>query len=31
MVFYGSHISPHMLTTPEGYLICKDVPIGREC
>lgn len=29
MVFYGSHISPHMLTTPEGYLICKDVPIGR--
>ena len=29
MVFYGSHISPHLLTTPEGYLICKDVPIGR--
>ena len=29
MVFYGSLISPHLLNTPEGYLICKDVPIGR--
>lgn len=27
--FYGSRISEHMIQTPEGYLICKDVPIAR--
>ena len=29
MPFYGSKLSSHMLCTPEGYLICKDVNIGR--
>lgn len=29
MPFYGSKLSNHMLRTPEGYLICKDVNIGR--
>ena len=29
MPFYGSNLSSHMLCTPEGYLICKDVNIGR--
>ena len=27
--FYGSKISEHMTTTPEGFLICLDVPIAR--
>lgn len=27
--FYGSRISGHMIRTPEGYLVCKDVPIAR--
>lgn len=27
--FYGSKISDHMIETPEGYLICKSVPIAR--
>lgn len=27
--FYGSRISGHMIETPEGYLICKEVPIAR--
>lgn len=27
--FYGSKISEHMSTTPEGFLICLDVPIAR--
>lgn len=27
--FYGSKISDHMIETPEGYLICKAVPIAR--
>lgn len=27
--FYGSRISEHMTMTPEGYLICFDVPIAR--
>lgn len=27
--FYGSKISEHMTMTPEGYLICFDVPIAR--
>lgn len=27
--FYGSKISGHMIRTPEGYLVCKDVPIAR--
>ena len=26
---YGSQISPHLVDTPEGFLICKDVPIAR--
>ena len=29
LVYYGDHISPHMTTTPEGFLICRDVPIAR--
>lgn len=29
MPFYGSRISPHLYKTREGYLVCKDVPIGR--
>lgn len=29
IAFYGSQISDHMVKTPEGYLICKDVPINR--
>lgn len=28
-VYYGSRISDHLVRTPEGYLICKDVPIAR--
>lgn len=27
--FYGSKISGHMIRTPEGYLVCKEVPIAR--
>lgn len=29
MIYYGSQISPHIDKTPEGYLICRDVPINR--
>lgn len=27
--YYGDSISKNMTLTPEGYLICKNVPIGR--
>lgn len=27
--FYGSRISDHLIETPEGYLVCKEVPIAR--
>ena len=27
--FYGSKISEHITTTPEGFLVCLDVPIAR--
>jgi hypothetical protein len=27
--FYGSRISPNMTKTPEGFLICHNVPIAR--
>ena len=29
MTYFGSKISQHMSKTPEGYLICSAVPIGR--
>lgn len=29
VVYYGSRISDHITLTPEGYLICHDVPIAR--
>lgn len=29
LAYYGTRISPHMTDTPEGYLICHDVPIAR--
>lgn len=29
LAYYGSQISPHIVNTPEGFLICKDVPIAR--
>ena len=29
MIYYGSSISEHIDKTPEGYLICRDVPINR--
>ena len=29
IAYYGSTISPHMDVTPEGFLICRDVPIAR--
>lgn len=29
IAYYGSKISPHMTRSPEGYLICHDVPINR--
>lgn len=29
LAYYGDVISPNMARTPEGYLICKNVPIGR--
>lgn len=28
-MYFGSRISENMVKTPEGYLICKNVPIGR--
>ena len=27
--YYGSRISAHLIETPEGYLVCKNVPIAR--
>lgn len=27
--YYGSRISEHIAKTPEGYLVCRDVPIAR--
>ena len=29
LAYYGTRISAHMTDTPEGYLICHDVPIAR--
>lgn len=29
IAYYGARISPHMTRTPEGFLICHDVPINR--
>lgn len=29
LVYYGTRLSAHMDRTPEGYLICRDVPIAR--
>jgi len=29
VAYYGSKISDNMVSTPEGYLICRNVPIGR--
>lgn len=29
IAYYGTTISPHMDVTPEGFLICRDVPIAR--
>ena len=29
LAYYGTKISEHMTDTPEGYLICRDVPIAR--
>lgn len=29
IAYYGSSISPHIDKSPEGYLICRDVPINR--
>lgn len=29
LAYYGSRISEHMTKTPEGFLICHDVPIAR--
>lgn len=29
IAYYGASISPHIDRTPEGYLICRDVPINR--
>lgn len=29
LCYFGEQISPHMVDTPEGYLICRDVPISR--
>ena len=29
LFYYGTQLSPHMDKTPEGYLICRDVPIAR--
>lgn len=27
--YFGSRISDHLIKTPEGFLVCKDVPIAR--
>ena len=27
--YYGARLSPHIDKTPEGYLVCRDVPIAR--
>jgi len=29
LMYYGDVLSPNIVETPEGYLICKNVPIGR--
>lgn len=29
LAYYGNRISSHMTESPEGYLICHDVPIAR--
>lgn len=29
LAYYGDSISPNITKSPEGYLICKNVPIGR--
>jgi len=29
LAYYGDVISPNITKTTEGYLICKNVPIGR--
>lgn len=29
LAYYGTKLSAHMDKTPEGYLICRDVPIAR--
>lgn len=29
IAYYGSRISDHISKTPEGFLICRDVPIAR--
>lgn len=29
VMYYGSHLSEHLVKTPEGYLICYGVPINR--
>lgn len=29
IAYYGTKISAHMTDTPEGYLICHDVPVAR--
>jgi len=29
LLYYGDKISPNMVKTPEGYLICKNVNLGR--
>lgn len=29
LAYYGSRVSAHMTETPEGFLICHDVPIAR--
>ena len=29
LCYYGNKISPHITNTPEGFLICHDVPLAR--
>jgi len=29
LAYYGTRLSEHMTKTPEGFLICRDVPIAR--
>lgn len=29
LAYYGNRISPHITESPEGFLICHDVPIAR--